>query len=600
MLKLSIFITFFSLQVFAVQEIQVDVVDQNFNSSNKIVIDQDQIKKSHATSLPQLLSTQANISVASTSFQPNSIYIRGGDSSHVLILIDGVPTFDPSTVQRSINLGNLNLKNIKKIEILKGSQSVIYGGQALSGVIKIETFSSQIADKTEVALQGNSNYGEFEIGQSRNITENFKTSVNGKFLDQQAESPVLNSNKLYPEKVGTVDGSLAYLDKEKNIDTILRLNYSDDKNEIATTDAATFKAADTEAFEARTKTYGVSFVVRNKDLYQFSVSDQWTERLFLQSAIDAGGSTPTDQNYKGQLISTRLDGRLYKNEMLSVQSGLSFSQESMKYVDTQITKSDDINQFEGFYLKFDFKLPADLLFEAGARLEASKGKEVDKTYQAGLSWKDHIKLEYATGFKTPSLFQLYSSYGNTSLQTEKAKNTTLSFENKFANNILGSITLFDAQFENLIVIKGSPQRYENVSSTRTQGVELYTSYDNPDLQYRASLSVGYQEPKDLSLNNWLVRRPLRTASLRLSKQVVDKLNLATEINHTGDRRDRGAAGGYVTLEDYTLVNLVAELHFNSELTYFSRLENIQNKSYQTAYGFYNQGVNIKFGLEAQF
>lgn len=597
--KSLLFVSFFSITAWAVQEIQVDVIDQNFNSSNKIVIDQDQIRKSHAVSLPQLLSSQANISVASTSFQPNSIYIRGGDSSHVLILVDGVPTYDPSTVQRTINLGNLNLKNIKKIEILKGSQSVIYGGQALSGVIKIETFSGQFEDKTEMGLQVGPQYGEFQVGRLQNLNQNWKSSLNVKALDQQADSPVLNSTKTYPQKVATVDGAIAYLNPDKNTEFITRINYSDDKNEIATTNFATFKAADTDAFEARTKTYGVNFVFRNKDLYQFSVSDQWTQRLFLQSAVDAGG-TATDQDYKGNLIATRLDGRIYQNDFLSVLSGLSFTNESMKYVDSFVVKSDDINQYEGIYLKTDFKLPADFLFEVGARLEASKAKKIDQTYQAGVSWKDHVKLEYATGFKTPSLFQLYSSYGNTSLQPEKAKNTTLSFENKFANNILGSITFFDAQFENLIVIKGSPQRYENVSATRTQGVELYTSYDNPEQQYRAALSLGYQEPKDLSLDNWLVRRPLRTASLRLSKKVYDQFNLATEVNHTGDRRDRGAAGGYVTLEEYTLVNLIAELNVNPQLSYFTRIENLQNKTYQTAYGFYNQGVNIKFGLEAQF
>ena len=115
-MKIFLFLITLSLQVFSIQELQLNIIDQNFNSSNKITITAEQIKKSHATNLPQLLSSQANISVASTSFQPNSIYLRGGDSSHVLILIDGVPSYDPSTVQRTVNLGNLNLQSIQKIK----------------------------------------------------------------------------------------------------------------------------------------------------------------------------------------------------------------------------------------------------------------------------------------------------------------------------------------------------------------------------------------------------------------------------------------------------------------------------------------------------
>lgn len=583
---------------YALQDLQLDVIDQNFSSSNKIIIDAEQIKKSHATNLAQLLSSQANVSVASTSFQPNSIYLRGGDSSHVLILIDGVPTYDPSTVQRTINLGNLNLKNIQKIEIIKGSQSVVYGGQALSGVISIETFPAQIKNGSEVTVQGGKGLADLSAGNRTVFSDQLAvaTSVHG--AQYYGSSPVLDSRKTYPQTLGSVDTSILYKPNE-NQKTILHLNYSDDKSEIATTDFATFKAADTEEFDSNTETYGASVIHKQNDFVQFSLAHQSTRRLFLQSAANSGGPA-TDQDFRGQLLAARLDINAVKTETHQVQWGYSYVQEQMMSLDTDIVLSDSRSQNEGLYIKADNYFTPQFLFEIGVRNQMSKLQAVDNTYQVGVTWNKKWKYEYATGFKTPSLFQLYSSYGNLNLRPEKAKNSSISYESKYSDQLFFSMTLFDAQFENLIVIKGSPQRYENVSSTRTVGAEVLTSYRDIAHATDYSLSLGYQEPKDLSLNNWLVRRPLRTASLKVSQGIYDTASVSAELNHTGSRRDRGAAGSYLTIEDYTLLNLIAQYKPTEQITTFVRVDNVSNQTYQTAYGFYTQGIVSKLGAEISF
>lgn len=588
----------FSNLAFAVQDLHVDIVDQNFSSSNKIIISAEQIQKSHATNLAQLLSSQANISVANTNFQPNSIYLRGGDSSHVLILIDGVPTYDPSTVQRTVNLGNLNLKNIQKIEIIKGSQSVVYGGQALSGVISIETFPDQIQNHSNVTAQGGINYGEFSLGNISSISNEVAITANGRAASIYSRSPVLDSEKTYPDRIGSVDTAVMYKPTD-NQKTILHLNYSDDKNQIATTDFATFKALDTENFSSNTESYGASVVHTQKDFLQFSLSHQSTRRMFLQNAFDGSG-TATDQDFIGKLLTARIDIQPIRADNYKIIFGANYSQEEMKALDTNIVQSDSQNQNEGLYIKSDIHLTPEVLFEAGARHQMSKLQAVDDTYQVGLSYNSEWKLEHATGFKTPSLFQLYSAYGNANLRPEKAKNSSLTFEKKLTDELFFSITAFDAQFENLIVIKGSPQKYENVSSTRTVGAEVFTAYRNVNSATDYSLSLGYQEPKDLSLNNWLVRRPLRTASLKVSQNLTDAMTFSAELNHTGCRRDRGAAGSYLTIEDYTLLNLIADFKPTESTTVFGRLDNANAQKYQTAYGFYTQEVSGKVGVQVTF
>jgi iron complex outermembrane receptor protein len=581
----------------ALQDLQLDVIDQNFSSSNKIIIDAEQIKKSHASNLAQLLSSQANVSVASTSFQPNSIYLRGGDSSHVLILIDGVPTYDPSTVQRTMNLGNLNLKNIQKIEIIKGSQSVVYGGQALSGVISIETFPAQIKNESEVTVQAGKGLADLSAGNRRAVTDQLAvaTSVHG--AQVYGTSPVLDSQKTYPQRLGSVDTSILYKPNE-NQKTILHLNYSDDKSEIAIMDNTTSQAADTEGFASNTETYGASVVHKQNDFIQFSLAHQSTRRSFLQSAADSGGSA-TDEDYQGQLLAARLDVHAVKTEIHQLKWGYSFIQEQMKILKADVLNAQGRDQNEGLYIKSDTYFTPKFLFEIGVRNQMSKLQAVDNTYQVGVTWNKKWKYEYATGFKTPSLFQLYSSYGNLNLRPEKAKNSSISYESKYSDQLFFSMTLFDAQFENLIVSKGSPRKFENVSSTRTLGAEVLTSFRDIVHATDYSLSLGYQEPKDLSLNNWLVRRPLRTASLKVSQGIYDTASVSAELNHTGRRRDIGATG-YLTIEDYTLLNLIGQYKPTEQITTFARVDNVSNQTYQTAYGFYTQGVVAKLGAEISF
>ena len=420
---------------FAIQEMQLDVIDQNFNSSNKVTITAEQIKKSHASNLAQLLSSQANISVSSTSFQPNSIYLRGGDSSHVLILIDGVPTYDPSTVQRTVNLASLNINNIQKIEIIKGSQSVIYGGQALSGVISIETFPTQL-DKSEsnVSAAGGPNLGDVSLSNLTPWNNQFYTSVTAHGSQAQSRSPVLDSDKYYPEQIGSGDAT-ALLKFGNDFNSIFHVNYSNDQTKIATTDFTTFKAADTENFSVSNETYGGTFILKKKDLFQFSVSGQSTRRLFLQNANDGSG-TATDQDFRGKLMTSRLDIEPLTTDFVHIFAGLNYAKEEMISLDTEVVQTDNQNQNEGVYVKADLNIvPEVLLFEVGVRHQTSKLIELDNTYQAGFTFHKMFKLEYSTGFKSPSLFQLFSSYGNKDLKSEKAKTTSFSFEKKVSDQL---------------------------------------------------------------------------------------------------------------------------------------------------------------------
>ena len=111
------------------------------------IITREQLEKSSGKDLSQLLTEQAGIFISganSNAGKDKSVYLRGGYVSHTLITIDGIPVYDPSGIGGNFDIRNLAISNIERIEILKGSQSTLYGSDAIDGVINIITLKKDV------------------------------------------------------------------------------------------------------------------------------------------------------------------------------------------------------------------------------------------------------------------------------------------------------------------------------------------------------------------------------------------------------------------------------------------------------------------------
>lgn len=603
----AVSLLFVSLQTSAIQEIEVTVADQSFSSSNKVVITEKEIKKSHVNYLSTLLSSEANVAISSSNFTPNSIYIRGGDSSHVLFLIDGIPFYDPSTIQRTVNLSTLNLRSIKKIEIIKGSQSVLYGGQALAGVIKIETFPTELKTSTDFVLQGGENFAEAALSQQVKINDISSFAGNLKLTDAYNKSPAKDSSKIYPQKMTNID--LNYIQRDLLIpefEVLLKGQYTDDQSQISNYDPATGVSVDTDNLNIQTKAVNYGVVLRKKDIFSLALSQQNTDRAYEQNAIDGallmGGAT--DEQYDGLLQIARLDLKLFESAVFKLDAGASFNHEELYYTSLGVIKADAFQEYEGIFLKGVVKPTENVLLEAGIRKELSKMKSVADTYQVGVSYADTFKVEHSTGFKSPSLYQQFSTRGNPDLKPEEVTTTAATVEHQLADQLRGALTVFTSKYENLIITQGSPSKYQNVSKTETKGVEGYLNYDSQEHATRAQLSLGYQEPKDFSTNTWLVQRALRTASFKVNYDLTDVISFGSEIVHTGSRRAQyftftppfTYATATTTLPSYTLVHLVGNYKASQNLGLFARAENVLGTEYQSAYGYYSKDPIVRAGL----
>ncbi|MBC7741647.1 MAG: TonB-dependent receptor [Bdellovibrionaceae bacterium] len=591
-------ILFFYQQASAVQDFETVVKETKFNSSSRIVIDKAEILKSRARNITTLLATQANITIVQSNFTPTSIFMRGGDGSHIQILVDGIPFYDSTTVQRTFDLNDLDIKSVQRIEVIKGSQSVIYGGQALVGVIKIDTIPKEIKSSGQVMAQaGNHNQFALNAGGLYAVNDQFGVLIRGSHSQKQARSPVLDSEQRYPTSLDSAELGLVYRD---SVEAILKLQTSFDRTKISTTANPSFKAADADEFRTSTYMHAVTGILGASNIImkpKLIVTNQLNARLFEQDVFASEGF-PTKQDYIGKLFAARLEITPVESTHFNLKMGRTLNQERMIFNDADILSADKEIKYEGYFTKAEVIFSENWLLELGERLDFEPGRSTITTHQVGLSIYEMLRLEYSTGFKRPSLFQLYSSYGNPNLEPELSTTYSVSFEKNVTPNFYTSFSIFETYFKNLIMSRGFPPVYDTYNA-KTQGVEVVTGYNIAPIGMNINLGIGYQEPKDLNQGAWLPRRPLKTASLKI-RQEFNRIGLGLEIQHAGERRDRTGSTTYGNLKPYTLVHTTADFKATESVAVFARIQNLFNQRYESNYGFYDEGLNVMTGVEYSF
>ncbi|WP_374031384.1 TonB-dependent receptor plug domain-containing protein [Bdellovibrio bacteriovorus] len=590
----------------AVPSFETVVEDVVFNTSNKIVIDEKTIKDSRAPNITSLLSSQANITVVSTPFQPNSIFIRGGDSGHVMIIVDGVPFYDASTVQRTFNLNSLDIKSVRRIEIIKGGQTVLYGGQALSGVIKIDTIPQEIKSQSSLQGQlGTQNFRDVTVGHTEALNDNNALVLRGHGAWRDAESPVLDSTETYSRNNWNAEGAYVW---KGAVDGNLKALFLQDFNTSPTTDRTTNQVMDTEDLEMFTRQIGGSTYMKFNELPfepRLALSMQNSLRTYEWPVVPVQNPTGTDQKYGANLRTARLDLTPYKSEKISVAAGLSYLYEDFTYRDKGVESVNTFSEQRGVFAKADYEFHPGFSLAVGGRVENWADQDAVSTYQIGLTVFEHTKLEVASGYKIPSLFQLYSSYGNPDLKAERAVQYSLMQEFEISESQSASVTFFRSDFTDLIQISGSfPSiQYENVSKTETRGVDIsYTI--RPWTGGTFIATYGYQEPRNVDTGTWLLRRPLVNGSLKYI-QNHDKHTAALELVGAGERMDNGApismtAYASTSIPGYVTANAAYSYQWNDNINVFTRLNNLADHRYEETYSFYSEGFSGSLGAEYLF
>ena len=602
------------------------------------VITREQLERSGGKDLAQVLNEQAGIYIGgatSNAGKDKSLYLRGARVDHTLITIDGVPVYDPSGIGSNFDIRNLSIDQIERIEILKGSQSTLYGSDAIAGVINIIT--KKIGAK-QFGANGLLNYGSNNSlrasagvdGKSGVIDYNLAYS----FFDTKGINEAI-SNAANTDKDGFQQNNLQAglgVQGGKNIRIQPYFRYNKivgDIDQGAFTDELDYTYTQ-KSFQAGVRNeIGVGKTKLNI-LYNYNDID----RLYIDDSVKSqnGFDKYSRGSYNGaehfidayitspvgsgsSKLTAGLDFRTSNTDQEYSSVGL-FGPYSTKYAADSLHH----NQL-GLYAALNINTKTGFNLELGNRLNIHSAYGSNYVFNINPSYllDNQFKLfaNVSSGYRTPSLYQLLSEFGNKDLNPESAFTFEggaqyFSTNNKFS----GRLTGFKRDVKDVIFFYFNPStfqsQYINQDKQKDHGAELelvFKPTKNISLKAFYSFVDGkittIQNGKDTTYFN-LIRRPKHSAGVNAGVKVNEKLLISTNLSWFDKRQDAYFDAATfqtvdVVLNSYILIDLYAEYALcKNKLKVFADLRNISDSKYSETAGFHTLGFNGYGGIRYSF
>ena len=548
------------------------------------------------------------------------VNIRGAESQHTVVLIDGVKLNDPSSTQGGFNFGNLLVGDTARIEVLRGAQSTLWGSQAIGGVVNIVT-----AEPTE-ALQGS-----LDAEAGARGTTYFRGGIGGANdrLSWRLAASRYDTDGFSAFAKGTED------DGYTNTGLSGRLN-------VKVTDAVSLDLRsvwssgrnDFDAFNGDSREYGktqelVAYAGLNFDL----LDGRFRNRIgYAHTDTDRRNFNPDNKvqtltfDAEGQNRRWEYQGAFAFTEALNATFGLEHEKSEMK------TRSPgDWNPNPAFgrgeaelnsaYGQVQWTVLDGLTLTGGLRYDDHAQYGDNLLGQVAAAWALNegdtvVRASWGQGFRAPGLYELYSEYGNLNLQPEEFDSWEIGVEQRLFDRAVVSATYFNRQADNEIRYNGcsTPSTdplctvngagrwgyYRNVQKTEAQGIELV---GRMDVTERLNVSANYtwtdaKSASGATDGKRLTRRPEHMANFAADYAFAFGLKTGVAVRYVGETFNNDA--NTVKVDAYTLVDLRASYPINDTLEVYGRIENAFDEDYQTVLNYGAPGRGVFGGVRVRF
>ena len=560
--------------------------------SSLYIISEDQIKaRGFKDAIDAISSAPGVTSKQNGSFGGvGTIRIRGASSSQTLVLVDGVPVNDASSPAGGYNFEYLNTSNIQSIEVLKGSQSTLWGSDAIGGVINIYTKqpeSTSFGASAEIGsfgLKRGSADINFAGSNSRFRVSTSKTSVDGiskaDEKDGNSEDDGFESESY--SMSGSIDldslilkGSLSYMESQVEYDSYGFATGVQDGDERSNTDEF------------------IGSISAFFDLFD----DKLQNSIFIsQSDINrdyySNGSFSFGAEGKRELI--RYQGNIEVNEFNKIAFGLE-SEESKVDVDE--------STIDGSFLLYEFRPNSKIIISTGIRNDDHEGFGSKTTRRISGTFKPSdnliIRSSWGEGFKVPTIFQ--STYfccgatsANSSIRPETSTSYDFGFElffNEMNSNF--SITYFDQDINDQINFSFGVGGYENIDKVNSEGFEIALDYQISKLM---SLYLNYSYIDSVDGNG---------SSLFYVAKDSGEAGLIYEPNNSFSgsiiaRYNGSESSSYGKIDSWIRFDVNGSYKLSGTNELYFRIENLLDEEYQQIFGYGTPERSGFIGLRSKF
>ncbi len=571
-----------------------------------IVITRSDIERSLASDVSELLQQHGGLEIARNGGpgQTTSLFMRGTESNHTVVLVDGV-RINPGTIGGAA-LQNIAPESLERIEIVKGPRSTLYGSDAIGGVVQLFTRGAQFNAEKKSAVSAGASYGSLDTQQlfgdaSLAAGDKFRLGVGGSYAES-AGMPTYTDDDTDRGWRNVAGRANAEYDFTESLTARARAWSTTGRTEYST---QTFSDPPYEA---------VSQDFENS-VYSAELDYHAASGLGIRGSVSrAADHIDQDQPNFGNTPAVPFDFAHTTRDTWDIQADLpEFGGHALSLGVQRSAENTDAHSY-GTAFDRDTHVTQSFLqdqFRIGRVMSRlALGQVHHQTFGDETTWNAEFGTEFGAGtrvtlsggkaFRAPDSSDRFGFGGNPDLDPEISEQVEVSLRQKLGQHHQLSLAAFDNRIDDLITYVFDPVtfdgRNENIDRARIQGVELGYQFESEGWRARAELT--FQDPRDETTDERLLRRARESLMLAVDRD-VGPLDLGLDIAAYGNRKDFGFPDD-VTLESYALVNATVRYRATAALTLQARLENAFDEDYTLAEGYRTEGRAYTIGVRYSF
>ena len=569
------------------------------------IVDRDRLDQLQSATIADALRTVPGISIAPRGGlgSQTSAFIRGGSSAQTLVLIDGVRINDLTSPNGAFDFGALMTGNIDRVEVLRGPNSVIWGSQAIGGVVNVQS----IVPTEGFAARIGAEYGSFDTKRLQaNIAGTsgvLEGSVGGSFVNSDGISALLGGTERDGYDNVTGNGRLKI-----KISDSFNLDFRSYYNR-ATVEYDSLFGIGANALPVSRNRQFVGYVGANFDLLE----GRWQNRVaYTRTDIKRIGTDPVVFSFNNFDVRGAIDRAEYHaafdlSDALTIVAGAeyerSFASTSFEGAAPDVARNDVASGFAQFIVR----PVSGLTVTAGVRHDGYSDYGGQTTFGGNAAYTPNegrtvFRATYGEGFRAPTLTEGQPPFGNPDLKPETARNFDLGVEHQFLGGKAQAFaTYFNRRSTDLIAFSVISFQSENIDKVTATGLEAGFNF-NPTkrLDVRASYTLvnAINQTDGGNFGNRQALRPQHSASLTIDWRTSLGLSVGGSVLIIGDSLDNAA--NTVRLDGYALVGVRASMPLTDVIEVYGRVDNLFDAEYKSVARYNSFGRNAAVGVRAKF
>jgi vitamin B12 transporter len=591
------------------------------------VIDHQTLEAQQTVIVSELLNRTAGVSVTRNGGPggTTSLRVRGAETDQTVFVIDGVKLNDPSAAGGGYDSSSLLVGDIERIEVLRGAQSTLWGSQAIGGVVDIVTAQPTKPFEAQASAEGGSLSTSYLRAAAGGVTDRLSWRV----AASRYHTDGVSAYEFGKERDGDTNTGLsgrANLRLAQDVSLDVRALYSRSRTAFDGFPPPAFVFADD-------REYGVS-----KDLVVYSGLNFGLLDGHLRNRVAFGYTRSERHDFNpDQAVTTRTFDSLGQNRRFEYQGvadlakgwtatfGLerevarmhSASPSDFDPTPTPVSGRSTINSAYG---QLSGSVVKGLTLTVGVRHDHHDTFGGVTLGQVAAAWSLNggatvLRASYGQGFKAPTLYQLFSEFGNTALKPERANSWDAGVEQAFLNGAAHvQATYFHRRTRNQIdffscfgstgpLCPSHPSGgyYDNIARTKAQGVELTgdATLGPVTLQANYTWTKAKNDVRgSANFGRFLARRPEHQANLWADWTWLGKLTSGVGVEYVGASYDD--PGNFNRIRGRTLFDVRASYPITEAVEVYGRVENLTDKHCETTRNYGELGRTAYAGVRAKF